>query len=88
MFEWDETKREANLAKHHLDFRDARLLFDGRPAVLVPAMRRSEQRFVTIAAIEGRLYTVVWTWRNRNRRLISFRRSRYAEEEAYRQLLR
>ena len=86
MFEWDEDKRDRNLAKHHLDFRDARLMFDGRPAVHLPATRRGEPRFVTVAAIEDRLYTLVWTWRGINRRLISFRRSRYAEEKAYRQI--
>jgi uncharacterized protein len=31
-FEWDETKRAANLAKHGLDLADGQALFDGRPA--------------------------------------------------------
>ena len=29
LFEWDESKRQANLAKHHIDFRDAKRVFDG-----------------------------------------------------------
>lgn len=29
LFEWDERKREANLAKHRIDFEDARMVFDG-----------------------------------------------------------
>ena len=39
MFEWDETKREKNLSKHSLDFRDARLIFDSRDVVHVPAIK-------------------------------------------------
>ena len=30
-FEWDESKRLANLQKHGLDFTDGQALFDGRP---------------------------------------------------------
>ena len=29
IFEWDESKRMANIAKHGLDFLDADLLFEG-----------------------------------------------------------
>ncbi len=29
LFEWDESKRQANLAKHHIDFQDAIRIFDG-----------------------------------------------------------
>lgn len=29
LFEWDENKRQANLAKHHIDFQDAKRVFDG-----------------------------------------------------------
>ena len=85
MSEWDESKRLINLGKHFLDFRDARLVFDGRPAVHIPSHRMGEPRFVSVAAIEGKLYSVVWTWRGSNRRLISFRRSRHGEEKIYHQ---
>ena len=51
MYEWDEAKRQTNLGKHHLDFRDARLIFDGRNALHVPALYREEARFVSIAII-------------------------------------
>jgi uncharacterized DUF497 family protein len=37
MFEWDEPKRLWNLQERHLDFVDAQQLFDGRPAIHVPA---------------------------------------------------
>ena len=29
LFEWDESKRQANLAKHRIDFQDAIGIFDG-----------------------------------------------------------
>jgi uncharacterized DUF497 family protein len=29
LFDWDETKRQANLANHLIDFQDAQRVFDG-----------------------------------------------------------
>jgi uncharacterized DUF497 family protein len=86
MFEWDEAKRETNIAKHGLDFIRARLVFDGRPAINVPAVKGEEPRCLTIANLEGKFVTVVWTWRGQCRRIISFRRSRDGEEKAYKAL--
>lgn len=86
MFEWDETKRKKNLEKHSLDFRDARLIFDGRPVVHVPSCKGDEARFASVAMIDIRFFTVVWTWRSDRRRIISFRRARDGEERTYRQI--
>ncbi len=85
MFEWDEAKRRANLAKHKLDFVDARLLFDGRATITAKADHPFEARFVTTAMIDGKFYTIVWTWRDDSRRIISLSRARNGEERAYRQ---
>ena len=86
MFEWDEAKRQKNLKKHCLDFRDARVIFDGRPVVHVSSHKNNEARFVSVAQIEVKFYTVVWTWRAERRRIISFRRARDGEEKAYREI--
>jgi len=86
MFEWDEAKREINIAKHGLDFIRARLIFDGRPVLNVPAIRGEEPRCLTIANLDGKFVTVVWTLRGRNRRIISFRRARHDEEKKYKAL--
>jgi uncharacterized DUF497 family protein len=86
MFEWDENKRAKTIKERHLDFRDARLIFDGRPIVNIPAYKNKELRFISIAMIEGKLFSVVWTWRGDWRRIISFRRARDGEEKAYRQI--
>jgi uncharacterized DUF497 family protein len=84
IFEWDEAKRLRTIEERGLDFVDAAAVFDGRPAVHVPARRENEPRVLSIAALEGRCYTVVWTWRGSHRRIISFRRSRDVEEKHYR----
>jgi len=86
MFEWDEAKRRRNLEKHHLDFAAAPVVFDGRATVTVTSSYLSETRYLTTALIEGKFYTVVWTWRADIRRIISFRRARDGEERAYRKI--
>ena len=86
MFEWDEDKRLLNLEKHGLDFIDAQLLFDGRKTITAPSDYPVEARFFTIAIFNGKFHTVVWTWREETRRIISFRRARHGEERAYRQV--
>ncbi len=84
MFEWDETKRLWTLAERGLDFIDAVKVFDGRPALHFPATYEEEERFLTVALIDAKFHTVVWMWRDGNRRIISFRRARDGEEKRYR----
>lgn len=84
LFEWDEGKRARNLGRHKLDLIDAELLFDGRPVVTYASPRGGEARFVTTGEIGGTFYSVVWTERAAATRLISFRRTRDAEQRAHR----
>lgn len=84
VFEWDESKRQSNLAKHGVDFIDAQVLFDGRPVVSAAGNHPEEQRFATVGLIDNRHYTVIWTWRDANIRIISARRSSDEERRAYR----
>ena len=86
MFEWSEAKRLQIIRDRDLDFRDAVQVFDGRPIIHMGSFRNDEDRYVSIAMIEGKFYAVVWTWRGENRRIISFRRARDAEERRYRAL--
>ncbi|MGH7098871.1 MAG: BrnT family toxin [Stellaceae bacterium] len=86
MFEWLETKRLKILRDRELDFQDTVQIFDGRPALHVRSFRNNEDRVVSIAMIDSKFYAVVWTWRGENRRIISFRRARDAEERRYRKL--
>jgi uncharacterized protein len=44
IFEWDEEKRVATIQQRGLDFADAGMFFDGRPAVVHPSPRDREDR--------------------------------------------
>src|SRR3954454_15947183 len=83
-FEWDEEKREQNLAKHGIDFRRAAQIFRGRIVEEVDARRDYGERRVTCyGEIEGRVYVVIYTWRGLNRRLISARKANEREIRTY-----
>lgn len=82
-FEWDERKRQANLAKHGIDFIGVTELFDGRPVITVPGTTPHEERYLTVGQLAGRVITVVWTRRNDAIRFISARRARTAEIAAF-----
>ena len=86
-FEWDEAKRLSNVAKHGIDFRDVRPLFDGRPVAQLDSIRGGEWRVVTIGEVAEGIITVVSTDRGRRRRLISARRASRDERREYRQIL-
>jgi len=83
-FEWDEDKRQSNILNHGIDFERAKEIWQG-PVLEVPSLqsRHSEERFLAIGQSEGRFITVVFTWRGKNRRLISARVARRNERENY-----
>lgn len=85
-FEWDEEKRQRTVAARGLDFAFATLFFDGRPVMHRSSPKNGEDRIMSIALLGGVFVTLVWTKRNENIRVISMRRSRVAEERAYRAL--
>ena len=82
LFEWDESKREANLAKHHIDFQDAERVFDG-PVFEKIESRRGEDRVVAIGSMEGIEIVVVYVMRGKRRRIISARRAHRNERQDY-----
>ena len=56
-FEWDEHKRQTNLAKHGVDFLDAALIFEG--IVLTKIDDRQdygEVREVSLGMVDGEIY--------------------------------
>ncbi len=69
LFEWDESKRQSNLAKHHIDFQDALRIFDG-PIFEKASRSRGEDRIVTIGLIEDVEIVVVYVIRGKRRRII------------------
>jgi uncharacterized DUF497 family protein len=85
-FSWDEQKRDWVLAERGIDFLRVTTIFDGRPLLTVPTSRGDEERFLSIGPIEGRLFAVVWTWRDGAIRIVTARRARHEEEKRYRAL--
>ncbi len=84
-FEWDPAKREANLAKHGIDFVRAVEMFGSSVTEWEdPRREYGEVRMVAVGEARGMVLTVVSTWRGTNRRIISARRASDEEEAAYR----
>ena len=87
LFEWDESKRQANLAKHHIDFQDAIQVFDG-PLFERMGSRHEEDRTVAIGLMEDIEIVVVYVMRGKRRRIISARRAHRDERQDYANHLR
>ena len=88
LFEWDERKNEANIAKHGIGFRLARKIFDSAPFHVYESHPGNDRsRFVAVGEAEGILMAVVYTHRGDAIRIISARKARNDEKDAYRSLL-
>ena len=87
-FEYDHVKSRKNLAKHGIDFVDAQKLWQGAMAVF-PSRHPGEQRELAVGMLEGVFWTAVVTPRGVGGiRLISVRRSRKNEIDAYQQVMK
>jgi uncharacterized DUF497 family protein len=84
VFEWDEQKRLANLAKHGLDFLDAPAVF-ASPMVITPDRRRAypEERWAALGKLRGMVVYLAYTWRGDQIRIISRRRASRKERRIY-----
>jgi uncharacterized protein len=82
-FEFDLAKSRANLKKHGIDFEQAQTLWQDAEALEVPSKYAREARKLWIAAREGKLWTAIFTERAGRIRIISVRRSRENERNAY-----
>jgi uncharacterized DUF497 family protein len=82
LFEWDEGKRQSNIAKHYIDFRDVIRVFDG-PVFEITDSRRGEDRIVTIGSVQNIEIVVVYVMRGQRRRIISARRAHRNERQDY-----
>ena len=83
-YEWDERKRQENAEKHEIDF-TAIYDFEWDTVVQRSNTTHGELRWVATSYISDRLYTVVYTWRDDRRRIISLRRASRQEERVYAQ---
>lgn len=82
-FEFDESKSQANLSKHGINFVDAQLLWNDPRLLEIPAKTEDEPRYLVIGLINGKHWSAVLTYRGANIRLISVRRSRLEEVALY-----
>jgi uncharacterized protein len=83
VFEFDPEKSQANLLKHGIDFEQAQTLWRDPAGLCVPSKYPQERRKLWIAAREGKLWTAIYTEREGKTRIISVRRSRENERNAY-----
>jgi len=82
-FELDDAKSIANKAKHGIDFLEAQDLWLDVDLLQVPARSDAEERFLFIGMLDGRHWSAIVTYRGETIRLISVRRSRPLEVQAY-----
>jgi|SRR6056297_1879205 len=82
-FEYDEEKSNTNSNKHGIDFIEAQKLWEDPDLLEIPARTQDENRFLVIGKIEEKHWSGVITYRNKNIRIISVRRSREEEIELY-----
>ena len=82
-FEFDPDKSATNKAKHGIDFVAAQKLWDDLNALELPARSETEPRTALIADHSGKIWTTIFTRRKGTIRIISCRRARDGEKEAY-----
>jgi uncharacterized protein len=85
VFVWDEAKRRSNLEKHGLDFNDAGLVYNSANKCTYRSNRPTEQRWMDLALAEvhGKVLALIYTKRDADVRVISFRMASRVEREQY-----
>ena len=82
-FEYDDAKSVANQAKHGIDFEEAKSLWLDSELLRLSARFDSEYRYLFIGRLRGQHWSAIATYRGETIRLISVRRSRPREVQAY-----
>jgi len=83
-FEYDENKSKQNLAKHGIDFDTAQMLWNDPDLLVLPAKKSTDEtRFLVIGSISQKHWSAIITYRGKNIRIISARRSRIEEVHSY-----
>lgn len=88
MYEWDDAKNRANIAKHGLNFKDAEIVFDG-PCVTFEDDRfdYGERRYVTLGLLSTRVVVIAHAYRAGDTRIISMRKATRYEQKIYQERL-
>ncbi len=82
-FEYDKTKSAINKEKHGIDFVEAQALWHDEDVLELTLITEDEQRSIIIGKIGTKHWTAIITHRANNIRIISVRRSRKKERQAY-----
>ncbi len=82
-FEFDPRKSESNKRKHGISFDEGQALWDDPEHLELPARTVGEQRYMLIGKIRGKHWSAVFTIRGEKMRMVSVRRARKEEVEAY-----
>ena len=83
-FEYDKTKSSINKSKHNIDFKEAQKLWEDPYSFEIPSPQsEDEERFLVLGKIDSKNYTAIITYRDKNIRIISVRRSRDKEKKLY-----
>jgi uncharacterized DUF497 family protein len=83
VLEFHSDKSQANLEKHGIDFEQAQTLWRDPDGLDIPSRYPQESRRLWIAAREGKLWTAIYMEREGKIRIISVRRARENERNAY-----
>ena len=84
MFEWDPEKNQQNIAKHGVDFEDAKHIFGGYTIEFEDNRDDyGEERWCAFGEVKGHVMFVIYTWRGGAIRLISARGATAGERKRY-----
>jgi hypothetical protein len=81
-FEFDSKKNLINKKKHGIDFEEAQALWQF-PHFEFPLITEGEPRWALIGMVDEVYWTAIITRRSGKIRIISVRRSRHEEKQAY-----
>ena len=83
-FTWNETKRQANLKKHEVDFADAEIVFSGGVFTFEDdRFAYGEQRFISLGLLRGIVVAIAHTESAETVRVISMRKAEKHEQKLY-----
>ena len=82
-FKFDKRKSGSNKRKHGIDFVEAQALWEDPDRLEIPAKTKDEKRYILIGYIYEKHWSAVFTMRSEKARIISVRRARKEEVEAY-----
>ncbi len=84
-FEWDDAKSDRCRRERGFGFDFAALIFEGDTLELTDSRHNyGETRIIALGRVDGVHLVVVYVWRNGVRRIISARRAKKGEVNAYR----